>query len=237
MNFQCPFPWRSHPIVKCHPSETWPRPFRHFDGILMFENGLICDGVAGGNVAPNPNNRIESVQSWFALCTNGISIGSHRNRMCSCVVIQNRFVSFSGIIILSAIANRFRLNKLSRVDQFVMSYGGKCKLWCEHKPSVRTWYLHIASVSLFTPSPTESGLRGAVAFALALLIKPERVEAQPMFVTTTIAVIYFTVFVQGITIRPLVKFLNVKRASKKKPTMNERIHERVSVSTRSPDES
>lgn len=73
-----------------------------------------------------------------------------------------------------------------------------------------------------------SGLRGAVAFALALLIKQERVNAQPMFVTTTIAVIYFTVFVQGITIKPLVKILNVKRASKKKPTMNERIHERVS---------
>lgn len=72
------------------------------------------------------------------------------------------------------------------------------------------------------------GLRGAVAFALALLIKQRRVESQPMFVTTTIAVIYFTVFVQGITIKPLVKILNVKRASKKKPTMNERIHERVS---------
>lgn len=127
---------------------------------------------------------------------------------------------------LSAIANRFRLNKLSRVDQFVMSYGG---------------------------------LRGAVAFALALLIKQQRVDSQPMFVTTTIAVIYFTVFLQGtvcavcssihlhvfrlydfiifssifsslpgITIKPLVKFLNVKRANKKKPTMNERIHERVS---------
>lgn len=41
------------------------------------------------------------------------------------------------------------------------------------------------------------GLRGAVAFALALLIKQQRVDSQPMFVTTTIAVIYFTVFLQG----------------------------------------
>lgn len=71
-----------------------------------------------------------------------------------------------------------------------------------------------------------SGLRGAVAFALVLLINKDHVSLQPMFVTTTIAVIYFTVFVQGITIKPLVKFLNVKRAEKKKPSMNERIHER-----------
>lgn len=40
------------------------------------------------------------------------------------------------------------------------------------------------------------GLRGAVAFALVLLINPECVTLQPMFVTTTIAVIYFTVFIQ-----------------------------------------
>ncbi|XP_052741735.1 sodium/hydrogen exchanger 3 isoform X5 [Bicyclus anynana] len=70
------------------------------------------------------------------------------------------------------------------------------------------------------------GLRGAVAFALVLLIDPEVVHLQPMFVTTTIAVIYFTVFIQGITIKPLVKILNVKTGEKRKPTMNERIHER-----------
>lgn len=40
------------------------------------------------------------------------------------------------------------------------------------------------------------GLRGAVAFALVLLIDPKHVKLQPMFVTTTIAVIYFTVFIQ-----------------------------------------
>uniref|UniRef100_A0A8D9EMN0 Sodium/hydrogen exchanger n=3 Tax=Cacopsylla melanoneura TaxID=428564 RepID=A0A8D9EMN0_9HEMI len=71
------------------------------------------------------------------------------------------------------------------------------------------------------------GLRGAVAFALVLLIDPKFVKLQPMFVTTTIAVIYFTVFFQGITIKPLVKILNVKTGEKKKPSMNERIHERL----------
>ncbi|XP_020286417.1 probable Na(+)/H(+) antiporter nhx-9 isoform X2 [Pseudomyrmex gracilis] len=99
-----------------------------------------------------------------------------------------------GVIVLTALANQFRLHKLDKVEKFVMSYGG---------------------------------LRGAVAFALVLLIDPRHVPLQPMFVTTTIAVIYFTVFVQGITIKPLVKFLNVKRAEKRKPTMNERIHERI----------
>ncbi|XP_073946997.1 na[+]/H[+] hydrogen exchanger 2 isoform X3 [Choristoneura fumiferana] len=98
-----------------------------------------------------------------------------------------------GVYIFSAVANKFRLHKLNRVEKFVMSYGG---------------------------------LRGAVAFALVLLIDPEIVKLQPMFVTTTIAVIYFTVFIQGITIKPLVKMLNVKTAEKRKPTMNERIHER-----------
>ncbi|XP_049549097.1 sodium/hydrogen exchanger 3 isoform X5 [Anopheles darlingi] len=98
-----------------------------------------------------------------------------------------------GVLILSALANRFRIHKLTKVDQFVMSYGG---------------------------------LRGAVAFALVLLVDVHHIPLQPMFLTTTIAVVYFTVFLQGITIKPLVKILNVKRSNKRKPTMNERIHER-----------
>jgi len=114
---------------------------------------------------------------------------------CTKTKFLNSFNFRSGVILLSALANRFRLHKLSRVDQFVMSYGG---------------------------------LRGAVAFALVLLVDENVVKQKNMFVTTTIAVIYFTVFLQGITIKPLVKILNVKRANKRKPTMNERIHERVS---------
>ena len=77
------------------------------------------------------------------------------------------------------------------------------------------------------------GLRGGVAFALVLLIEPEvftkmrpklhlnlnlnlNLHLSPqvaphahMFVTTTLAMVFFTVFVQGITIGPLVKLLKV----------------------------
>ena len=56
-----------------------------------------------------------------------------------------------------------------------------------------------------------------------LLLFTQKVPHAPMFVTTTIAMVYWTVFVQGITIKPLVKFLNVKTMSEKDPTMNERI--------------
>ena len=67
------------------------------------------------------------------------------------------------MLILSGIANRYRLHKLGAVDQFVMMYGG---------------------------------LRGAVAFALVLLIDVKVVPHAHMFVTTTIAMVYWTVFVQ-----------------------------------------
>ncbi|XP_052866814.1 sodium/hydrogen exchanger 3 [Anopheles cruzii] len=122
-------------------------------------------------------NNVHVWNTWFVLLT----------------IIFCSVYRILGVLILSALANRFRIHKLTKVDQFVMSYGG---------------------------------LRGAVAFALVLLVDVHHIPLQPMFLTTTIAVIYFTVFLQGITIKPLVKILNVKRSSKRKPTMNERIHER-----------
>ncbi|GFQ71563.1 hypothetical protein TNCT_655841 [Trichonephila clavata] len=68
------------------------------------------------------------------------------------------------------------------------------------------------------------GLRGAVAFALALIIDKRVIPSKDMMVTTTIAVVYFTVFVQGMTIKFFVRILNVPRQSDKEMTMNERLH-------------
>lgn len=42
------------------------------------------------------------------------------------------------------------------------------------------------------------GLRGAVAFALILVVDGRIIHAREMMVTTIIAVVYFTVFLQGL---------------------------------------
>uniref|UniRef100_A0A915NB77 Sodium/hydrogen exchanger n=1 Tax=Meloidogyne javanica TaxID=6303 RepID=A0A915NB77_MELJA len=68
------------------------------------------------------------------------------------------------------------------------------------------------------------GLRGAIAFGLVVSLD-DKIPAKQMFVTTCIAVIFFTVFVQGITIRPLLYFLKVeKKDIEKKDTMTEKVY-------------
>ncbi|XP_059364540.1 sodium/hydrogen exchanger 1-like [Carassius carassius] len=68
------------------------------------------------------------------------------------------------------------------------------------------------------------GLRGAIAFSLVYLLKCEHFPRKNMFLTAIITVIFFTVFVQGMTIRPLVDLLAVKKKQETKRSINEEIH-------------
>ncbi|CAL9690753.1 unnamed protein product [Knipowitschia caucasica] len=66
------------------------------------------------------------------------------------------------------------------------------------------------------------GLRGAIAFSLGFLLTDN--DLKHMFLTAIITVIFFTVFVQGMTIRPLVELLAVKKKKETKGSINEEIH-------------
>ncbi|XP_066233602.1 sodium/hydrogen exchanger 4 isoform X1 [Saccopteryx leptura] len=71
-----------------------------------------------------------------------------------------------------------------------------------------------------------SGVRGAGSFSLAFLLPLSLFPRKKMFITATLVVIYFTVFIQGITIGPLVRYLDVKKTSKKE-SINEELHIRL----------
>ncbi|XP_069493028.1 sodium/hydrogen exchanger 2-like [Ambystoma mexicanum] len=70
------------------------------------------------------------------------------------------------------------------------------------------------------------GLRGAICFSLVFLLPASSFPRKKLFITAAIVVIFFTVFIQGITIRPLVEFLDVKRANQKQAAVSEEIHNR-----------
>eukprot|EP00118_Oscarella_pearsei_P007051 m.33312 g.33312 ORF g.33312 m.33312 type:complete len:503 (+) comp31800_c0_seq1:75-1583(+) len=70
------------------------------------------------------------------------------------------------------------------------------------------------------------GLRGAVSFSLVIIIS-DCFQFKKVFFTTTVAVVFFTVFVLGVTIKPLVKRLHVSLMAKKRLTVGKQVTERV----------
>ncbi|KAI6652344.1 Sodium/hydrogen exchanger 1-like [Oopsacas minuta] len=112
----------------------------------------------------------------------------------------------SGIFAISTFVNLYRVKKITFKDQFIMSY---------------------------------SGLRGAVAFGLALISYSEvesfdehsqtcagdEILARKHFVTTTLAVVFFTVFVQGSTVKYWMKLLHIKFDTDKETSLSTTVHE------------
>uniref|UniRef100_A0A3Q3FS02 Sodium/hydrogen exchanger n=1 Tax=Labrus bergylta TaxID=56723 RepID=A0A3Q3FS02_9LABR len=71
------------------------------------------------------------------------------------------------------------------------------------------------------------GLRGAVAYGLATLLDEEKIKEKNLMVCTTLIVVYFTVIIQGITMKPLVNWLKVKKAAVAEVSLVEKVQDKV----------
>ncbi|XP_061597214.1 sodium/hydrogen exchanger 3-like [Cololabis saira] len=71
------------------------------------------------------------------------------------------------------------------------------------------------------------GLRGAVAYGLATMLDENKIKEKNLMVCTSLIVVYFTVILQGITMKPLVTWLKVKRAAVTELTLIEKVQNRM----------
>ncbi|GAA6094578.1 sodium/hydrogen exchanger 3-like [Tachysurus ichikawai] len=71
------------------------------------------------------------------------------------------------------------------------------------------------------------GLRGAVAYGLAASLDETRIKEKNLIISTTLIVVYFTVIIQGLTMKPLVKWLKVKRVIPSELKLVEKVNNRA----------
>ncbi|CAK9303956.1 unnamed protein product [Gordionus sp. m RMFG-2023] len=154
---------------------------------------IVNQHYASHNLSMHSNNCVANLLAMLSsVCESmiflwmGISIFGDYHLWNSYFIFFSLLFCFifraSGIIVLVWIANQRRLIKLDNLEQFILSY---------------------------------SGLRGAISFSLALsLIKNEHLteDLKRMFLTTTIIIVLFTTFFQGMTIKPLVDYLRIKKS-------------------------
>lgn len=71
------------------------------------------------------------------------------------------------------------------------------------------------------------GLRGAIAFSLAVTLDSKFITNYNLFVTTTLFIVIFTVFFLGSTTKPLIKWLNIQLDKPMLASMFNEINDRV----------
>ncbi|XP_062841517.1 sodium/hydrogen exchanger 3.2 [Trichomycterus rosablanca] len=71
------------------------------------------------------------------------------------------------------------------------------------------------------------GLRGAVAYGLAASLDEKKIPEKNLIISTTLIVVYFTVILQGLTMKPIVQWLKVKRVQSTELKLIEKVNNRA----------
>ncbi|KAB0380937.1 hypothetical protein FD755_008721 [Muntiacus reevesi] len=198
--------------------------------MMIFGEALLNDGISVGT------------RSWASLCSFC--------RITACAVTMKKYVE-ENVSQTSCTTIKYFMKMLSSVSETLIfifmgvSTIGKNHEWnwaficftlvfCQIWRAISVFALFYVS-NRFRTFPFSvkdqcvifySGVRGAGSFSLAFLLPPSLFPRKKLFVTATLVVIYFTVFIQGITVGPLVRYLDVRKTNKKE-SINEELHTRL----------
>jgi len=106
------------------------------------------------------------------------------------------------------------------ICRFISVYG---LTWIANKHRVKIINLQEQFIMAY------GGLRGAVGFSLVKMISENDVDdgTRRLFVTTTLVVVTFTIFFQGMTIKPLVNLLNIEKKKDEQKLITEEVNDTV----------
>ncbi|XP_037077775.1 Na(+)/H(+) exchanger beta-like [Pollicipes pollicipes] len=176
----------------------------HFSGIIATVGcGVVQAHYATKNISKNSYITIKYFVSMASSTSDtiifmflGMVLISDDHRwhtgFCLWTLVLCLVFRFIGVYLLTALANRNRMNRIGRKEQFIMAYGG---------------------------------LRGAVGFSLVVMLGDDVIdkETAQVFVTCTLFIVLFTVFVQGSTIKVLVNIFRIKLDENEEKTLAEEI--------------
>lgn len=176
----------------------------HFSGIIATVGcGIVQAHYAMKNISKNSYITIKyfigmasSISDTIIFMFLGMVLVSDEHRwhtgFCLWTLALCLLVRFAVTYTLTAIANRFRMQRIGKKEQFIMAYGG---------------------------------LRGAVGFSLVVMLYDTSIDKETVnvFVTCTLFIVLFTVFIQGSTIKMIVSVFRIKLEDHEEKTLVEEI--------------
>jgi len=178
----------------------------HFSGIISI---IICGLVQAHYALKNISQKSYTTVKYFTKMLSSTS-DAIIFLFLGMVLVSDKHVWHTGFVVWTLI--------LCLVCRFA---GVFLLTWLANKLRVRKINLQEQFIMAY------GGLRGAIAFSMVEMLDADKVGPRAMFVTTTLTVIIFTVFIQGSTIKPLVALLNIARLRKEKKTLNNEINDNV----------